>query len=95
MTFDMHFSEIYIYICGMKIRKGNRKEIDTTKIIAFISFFKVVYPKTDQQRVRLNEAVKNILLFKNLEHVSYVIYLELCIFIFHVAKPKVAKRSCM
>ncbi|CAB3980715.1 cAMP-dependent kinase type II regulatory subunit-like isoform X2 [Paramuricea clavata] len=28
---------------------------------------KIVYPKTDQQRVRLNEAVQNILLFKNLE----------------------------
>ncbi|XP_028398414.1 cAMP-dependent protein kinase type II-alpha regulatory subunit-like isoform X2 [Dendronephthya gigantea] len=28
---------------------------------------KIVYPKTDQQRIRLNEAVKNILLFKNLE----------------------------
>ena len=30
----------------------------------------VVYPKTDEQRLRLNEAVKNILLFKNLENVS-------------------------
>jgi hypothetical protein len=35
-----------------------------------IFLFKVVYPKTDQQRERLNEAVKNILLFKNLERVS-------------------------
>lgn len=30
----------------------------------------VVYPKTDDQRQRLNDAVKNILLFKNVAPVS-------------------------
>ena len=33
--------------------------------------FQVVYPKTDDQRKRLNDAVKNILLFKNVALVSF------------------------
>lgn len=31
---------------------------------------KVVYPKSDEQRKRLGEAVKNILLFRSLDQVS-------------------------
>lgn len=37
----------------------------------FAFLLEVVHPKTDQQRTRLNEAVKSILLFKNLERVSF------------------------
>lgn len=31
----------------------------------------IVYPKTDEQRKRLNDAVRNILLFKNVAPVSF------------------------
>ena len=31
----------------------------------------IVYPKTDDQRKRLNDAVRNILLFKNVAPVSF------------------------
>lgn len=30
-----------------------------------------MYPKSDEQRKRLNDAIKNILLFKNVEPVSH------------------------
>lgn len=33
-------------------------------------FLQIVNPKTDEQRQRLNEAVKNILIFKALDLVS-------------------------
>ncbi|NXS31292.1 KAP2 kinase, partial [Pomatostomus ruficeps] len=34
---------------------------------------KVVHPKTDEQRCRLQEACKDILLFKNLDQLSQVL----------------------
>ena len=35
-------------------------------------FFQVVYSKSDEQRQRLNEAVRHILLFRSLEPVSKI-----------------------
>lgn len=39
--------------------------------ILLFSGMQIVYPKSDDQRQRLNDAVKNILLFKNLALVSH------------------------
>lgn len=36
-----------------------------------LSFFQIVHPKSDLQRQRLSEAIKNILLFRSLEPVRY------------------------
>lgn len=37
--------------------------------VLFYFVLKVVHPKTDEQRCRLQEACKDILLFKNLDQV--------------------------
>lgn len=45
--------------------------LDLTVLSAYVLFLQTVNPKTDEQRAKLNEAVKNILIFKALDSVSW------------------------
>jgi len=47
-----------------------------------LRYCQVVYPKADEQRQRLNDAVKHILLFRSLEEVRLV-RLSVCLSVSH------------
>jgi len=50
-----------------------------TYLLIYCTGVKVVHPKSDEQRQRLNDAVKHILLFRSLEQVLVALFVTLSV----------------